>query len=66
MNWDLILTTVGLLTTLVVFTPIFIAYALAYYKARMSAELDAIKENKKVFHPSNDGINWEEIFEGDK
>jgi len=66
MNWDLILTAVGLFTTLVLFTPIFIVYALAYYKAKMSAELDAIKENKKVFHPSNDDINWEQIFEGEK
>jgi hypothetical protein len=66
MNWNLILTVVGLFTTLVVFTPIFIVYALAYHKARMNAEIDVIKENKKAFHPSNDEFNWEDIFEGEK
>lgn len=66
MNWNLILTVVGLFTTLVLFAPIFIAYALAYQKAIMSAELDAIRQNKKMFHPSNENINWEQIFEGEK
>jgi hypothetical protein len=66
MNWDLILTIVGVLTTLVLFTPIFIAYALAYFKARMSAEIEAIKEHGRVFHPSNNEFNWEDIFEGEK
>jgi len=66
MNWNLILTVVGLFTTLVLFAPIFIAYALAYHKAKMSAELEAIRQNKRMFHPSNDDIHWEEIFEGEK
>lgn len=66
MNWDLILTVVGLFTTLVLFIPIFIAYALAYHKARMSAELEAIKEHGRMFHPSNTEFNWEDIFEGEK
>jgi len=66
MNWNLILTLVGLFTTLVVFAPIFIAYALAYHKARMSGELEALRQNKKMFQKSNDDINWEEIFEGEK
>jgi hypothetical protein len=66
MNWDLILTVVGLFTTLVLFTPIFIAYALAYFKAKMSAELEAIKEHGRMFHPSNTEFNWEDIFEGEK
>lgn len=66
MNWNVILTTVGILTTLVVFTPIFIAYALAYYKAKMSAELEAIKQHGRIFHPSNSEFNWEDIFEGEK
>jgi hypothetical protein len=66
MNWNLILTVVGLFTTLVLFAPIFIAYALAYQKAVMSAELDAIRQNKSMFHPSNDDINWEDILRGEK
>ena len=66
MNWNLILTVVGLFTTLVVFAPFFIAYALAYHKAKMSAELEAIKKHGRMFHPSNDDINWEDIFEGEK
>ena len=66
MNWNLILTVVGLFTTLVLFTPIFIAYLLAYHKAKMSAELEAIKQNRRMFHPSNDEFNWEDIFEGEK
>jgi hypothetical protein len=66
MNWNLILTVVGLFTTLVLFTPIFIAYALAFHKARMSADLEMIRQNKRMFHPSNDDINWEDIFEGEK
>lgn len=65
MNWNLILTVVGLFTTLVVFAPFFIAYALAYHKAKMSAELEALKKHGRMFHPSND-INWEDIFEGEK
>lgn len=66
MNWNLILTVVGLFTTLVLFTPIFIAYALAYQKAKMSAELEAIKQHGRMFHPSNDNFKWEDIFEGEK
>lgn len=66
MNWNLILTVVGLFTTLVLFAPIFIAYLLAYQKALISAELEAIKQNKQMFHPSKDEFNWEGIFEGDK
>jgi uncharacterized membrane protein YbaN (DUF454 family) len=66
MNWDLILTVVGLFITLVVFAPFFIAYALAYHKAKMSAELEAIKKHGQMFHPSNDDINWADIFEGEK
>jgi hypothetical protein len=66
MNWNLILTVVGLFTTLVLFAPIFIAYALAFHKARMSAELEAIKQHGRIYHPSNDDINWEDIFEGEK
>jgi hypothetical protein len=66
MNWDLILTIAGVLTTLVLFGPIFIAYALAYYKAKMNAEIEAIKEHGRVFHPSNNEFNWEDIFEGEK
>lgn len=66
MNWDLILTVVGLFTTLVLFAPFFIAYALAYHKAKMSAELEAIKKHGQMFHPSNDDINWSDIFEGEK
>lgn len=66
MNWNLILTVVGLFTTLVLFTPIFIAYALAFHKARMSADLEAIRQNRRMFHPSNDEFNWEDIFEGEK
>jgi hypothetical protein len=66
MNWNLILTVVGLFTTLVLFAPIFIAYILAYKKALMSAELEAIKQSKRMFHPSNDEFNWQDIFEGEK
>ena len=66
MNWNLILTVVGLFTTLVVFAPFFIAYALAYHKAKMSAELEAIKKQGRMFHPSNGEFNWEDIFEGEK
>lgn len=66
MNWNLILTVVGLFTTLVVFAPIFIAYALAYHKAKMSAELEAIKKHGRMLHPSNGEFNWEDIFEGEK
>jgi hypothetical protein len=66
MNWNLILTVVGLFTTLVVFAPFFIAYALAYHKAKMSAELEAIKKHGRMFHPSNGEFNWEDIFEGEK
>jgi hypothetical protein len=66
MNWDLILTMVGVLTTLVLFTPIFVAFALAYHKAKMNTELEIIRKNKQVFHPSNSDFNWEDIFEGDK
>jgi hypothetical protein len=66
MNWNLILTVVGLFTTLVVFAPIFIAYALAYHKARMSGELEALRQNKRMFQKGSDDINWEEIFEGEK
>lgn len=66
MNWDLILTMAGVLTTLVLFTPIFVAYIIAYKKALISAELEAIKQNKQMFHPSKDEFNWEGIFEGDK
>jgi hypothetical protein len=66
MNWNLILTVVGLFTTLVLFAPIFIAYILAYKKALISAELEAIKQNKQMFHPSKDEFNWQDIFEGEK
>jgi hypothetical protein len=66
MNWDLILTIAGVLTTLVLFTPIFVAFALAYHKAKMNTELEIIRKNKQVFHPSNSDFNWEDIFEGDK
>lgn len=66
MNWDFILTVVGLFTTLVLFAPIFIAYILAYKKALMSAELEAIRQSKRMLHPSNDEFNWQDIFEGEK
>ena len=66
MNLDLILTVLGLSITVVLVSPFYIAIALAYHKAKMSAELEAIKKHGRMFHPSNDDINWEDIFEGEK
>ncbi len=64
MNWDLILTTVGLFTTVVLFAPFFIALALAYQKSRMNMDLEAIKKHRSLFHPSND-IDWTQFYEGE-
>lgn len=65
MNWDLILTTVGLFTTVVIFAPIFTAMALAYYKSKTNIELEAIKKHGRLFHPSNDDIDWTQFYEGE-
>jgi hypothetical protein len=65
MNWNLILTVVGLFTTLVLFAPIFIGYALAFQKARMAAEMEAIEKHKKLFAKKDDDIDWTQIFEGE-
>jgi hypothetical protein len=65
MNWNLILTVVGLFTTLVLFAPIFIGYALAYHKAKMSAEIETIEKHKKLFNKKDDDIDWTQIFEGE-
>jgi hypothetical protein len=65
MNWNLILTVVGLFTTLILFAPIFIVYALAYQKARMTAEMEAIEKHKKLFNKKDDDIDWTQIFEGE-
>lgn len=65
MNWDLILTVVGLFTTLVLFAPIFIAYGLAFHRAKMSQELETIEKHRKLFSKTNDDIDWTQIFEGE-
>ena len=65
MNWNLILTVVGLFTTLVLFAPIFIGYALAYQRARMTAEMEAIEKHKRLFNKNDDDIDWTQIFEGE-
>ena len=64
MNWDLILTTVGMFITVVVFTPFFIAYLLAYQKSRMHTDLEALQKHQKLFHPSSD-LDWTQFYEGE-
>jgi uncharacterized membrane protein len=63
MNWDLILTTVGILTTLVLFTPIFIVYALGFYKSRVTITMEVMDKYHQESH--KDDINWNQIFEGE-
>jgi len=64
MNWSLILTTVGMFTTVVVFLPIFIASSLAYQKARITMDLEAIRKHRGLLHPSSD-IDWTQFYEGE-
>lgn len=66
MNWNLILTMVGVLTTLVLFTPIFIVMALAYLKGRMTMTVEVMESYHEKIHPNEMDINWSEIFEGEK
>lgn len=40
MNWEIIWTTVGLLTTGLIFAPIYLALLIAYQKARSKIDLD--------------------------
>ena len=66
MNCNIILTTVGLLTTLVLFTPIFVVIALSYQKGKMTMTMEVMESYHEKIHPSEMDINWSEIFEGDK
>lgn len=66
MNWNIILTTVGLLTTLVLFTPIFVVIALSYQKGKMTMTMEVMESYHEKIHPNEVDINWSEIFEGDK
>lgn len=66
MNWNVILTTVGLLTTLVLFAPIFIVLSLAYLKGRMTMTVDMMEKYHEQVHPDEMNINWNKIFEGEK
>ena len=42
MNWDLILTVLGLAITVVLVSPFYIAISLAYNKAKMRQELELL------------------------
>lgn len=66
MNWNVILTTVGILTTLVIFTPIFSVIVLAYHKGKMQMTMEVMEKYHEKIHPKEMDINWEQIFEGDK
>lgn len=66
MNWNVILTTVGVLTTLVIFTPIFSVIALAYQKGKMQMTMEVMEKYHEKIHPNEMNIDWNEIFEGDK
>lgn len=65
MNWNIILTTVGLLTTLVLFVPIFMVYVLGFHRGRMAIDLEMLDKHQSMIHKSGDDINWEQIFEGE-
>lgn len=64
MNWDLILTVLGLAITVVLVSPFYIAISLAYNKAKMRQELELLKEHRSMFDKTTE-LDWEKMWDGE-
>lgn len=64
MNLDLILTVLGLSITVVLVSPFYIAIALAYHKAKMKMDLEALEKHRGMFKNETE-LDWEKMWDGE-
>ena len=63
MNWEIIWTTVGLLTVIILFSPFFIAMAIAYEKSRSKIHLEFVATANAVEKKVKFDESLERLFE---
>jgi hypothetical protein len=64
MNWDLILTVLGLAITVVLVSPFYLVIGLAYNKAKMRQDLELLKEHRSTFTNDTE-LDWAKMWDGE-
>jgi len=65
MNWDLIITTAGMLLTILFFSPFYLALVSAYVKMRSKTEIEFVAVVAELQKKNNIDDAIERMFEGD-